>query len=173
MFKLDHIPLFYKDVIVSYSKAFTLDFEAFKNTILNQPLWGNRFITITKRDKKNVLLLRNWIRSGVRYVKDVMFTDGIVDRTTCELIEDKRDIHIEYLYVKKSLLPYVNYILLAQNQNMQLLYDHKDMNTKSNLYYIDFVCKKVSNITIMSPFLHPYCIENDIDEATIFVRRVC
>ena len=173
MSELDHIPLFYKDVIVSYSKAFTLDFEAFKNTILNQPLWGNRFITIRKRDKKNVLLLRNWIRSGVRYVKDVMFTDGIVDRTTCELIEDKRNIHIEYLYVKKTLLPYVNYILLAQNQNMQLLYDHKDVNTKSNLYYIDFLCKKVSDITIMSPFFHPYCIENDIDEATIFVRRVC
>ena len=109
------------------------------------------------------MLLRNWIRSGVRYVKDVRFTDGIVDRTTCELIEDKSNIHIEYLYVKKALLPYVNYILLAQNQNMQLLYDHKDVNTKSNLYYIDFVCKKVSNMTIMSPFLHPYCIENDID----------
>ena len=171
--ELDHISLFYKDVIVSYSKAFTLDFEMFKNTILNQPLWGNRFITVRKRDKKKVLLLRNWIRSGVRYVKDVMFIDGIVDRAICDLIEDKRNIHIEYLYVKKALLLYANYILLAQNQNMQLLYERKDVNTKSKMYYIDFLCRKVSNIAIMSPFLHPYCIKNDIDERTVFVRRVC
>ena len=56
-----------------------------------------------KRDKKKVLLLQNWIRSGVRYVKDVMFIDGIVDRTICDLIKGKRNIHIEYLYVKKAL----------------------------------------------------------------------
>ena len=98
---------------------------------------GNRFISIRKGDKKNVLLFRNWIRSGVRYVKNVLFTDGIVHRKICHLIDDKRNIHIEYLYVKKALLPYVNYILLAQNKNMQL-YERKDVNTKSNMYYIDF-----------------------------------
>ena len=167
------MPLFYKDIIMSYSKAFTLDFHTFKSTILNQPLWGNRFITIRKGDKKNVLLLRNWIRSGVRYVKDVLFIDGIVDRKICDLIDDKRNIHIEYLYVKKALLPYANYILLAQNQNMQLLYERKDVNTKSNMYYIDLLCSKVSDIAIMSPFLYPYCIKNDNDERTVFVRRVC
>ena len=152
--ELNHMPLFYKDVIMSYSKAFTLDFRSFKSTILNQPLWGNRFITIRKGDKKNVLLLQNWIRSGVRYVKDVLFIDGIVDRKICDLIDDKRNIHTEYLYVKKALLPYANYILLAQNQNMQLLYERKDVNTKSNMYYTDFLCSKVSDIAIMSPFLN-------------------
>ena len=147
-------------------------------------------------DKKNVLLLRNWIRSGVRYVKDVLFIDGLEDRKICDLIDDKRNIHIEYLSIvsiisivsiyllylsyiylsymsKKALLPYANYILLAQNQNRQLLYEHKDVNTKSNMYYIELLCSKVSNITIMSPFLHPYCVKNDIDERTVFVMRVC
>ena len=38
---------------------------------------------------------------------------------------------------------------------------------------IDFLCCKVSDIAIMSPFLHPYCTKNDIDERTVFVRRVC
>ena len=79
------MPLFYKDVM-SYSKAFTLDFDTFTSTILNQPLWGVRFITKRKGDKKNVLLLRNWIRSGVRYEKDVMFIDGIVDGSKTNVI---------------------------------------------------------------------------------------
>ena len=102
----------------------------------------------------------------------VMFIDGIVDRTICDLIEDKCNIHIEYLYVRKALLPYANYILLVQNQNMQLLYECKDVNTKSK-YYMDFLCSKVSDIAIMSPFLHSYCIKYDIDEITVFVWRVC
>ena len=102
-----------------------------------------------------------------------MFIDGIVDRKICDLIDDKRNIHIEYLYVKKALLPYANCILLAQNQNMQLLYERKDVNTKSNMYYIELMCSKVSDIAIMSPFLQPYCIKNDTEERTVFVRRVC
>ena len=56
---------------------------------------------------------------------------------------------------------------------MQLLYECKDVNTKSKMYYMDFLCSKVSDIAIMSPFLHPYCIKNDTDERTVFVRRVC
>ena len=75
-------------------------------------------------------------------MKDVLFIDGIVDRKICNLIDDKRNIHTEYLYVKKALLPYANYILLAQNQNMQLLNERKDVNTKSNMYYIDFCVAK-------------------------------
>ena len=39
--------------------------------------------------------------------------------------------------------------------------------------HIDFLCSKVSGIAIMSLFLHPGCIKYDIDERTVFVRRVC
>ena len=77
------------------------------------------------------------ISANSKSIKGVLFIDGIVDRKICDQIDDKRNIHIEYLYVKKALLPYANYILLAQNQNMQLLYERKDVNTKSNMYYID------------------------------------
>ena len=142
------------------SKEFTLDFHTFKSTILIQPLWGNRFITIRKGDKKNVLLLRNWISSGVRNVKDVLFIDGIIVRKICDLIDDKRNIglHIEYLYVKKALLPYAYYILLAQNQNMQLLYERKDVNTKSNMYHIDFFVQQSVRDCYNEPFLRDLSI---------------
>ena len=56
---------------------------------------------------------------------------------------------------------------------MQLLYERKDVNTKSNMYCIDFfLCSKVYDIAIRSPFLHRYCVTNDTDETTVFVGRV-
>ena len=74
---------------------------------------GKQVYNYKKGDKKNVLLLQNRIRTGVRYMKDVLFIDGMVDSKICDLIDNKRNIHIEYLYVKQALLPYANYILLA------------------------------------------------------------
>ena len=47
--------------------------ESFRNTILKQPLLGNRSITVQKRGKKNVMLLPNWIKHGVRYIRDRSF----------------------------------------------------------------------------------------------------
>ena len=38
------------------------------------------------------MLLRNWIRSGVRYIKDLSFVNGIVDRRVCNATVDKRNI---------------------------------------------------------------------------------
>ena len=35
-------------------------------------------------------------------MKDVLFIDGIVDRKICDLIDDNRNIHIEYLYMSKK-----------------------------------------------------------------------
>ena len=83
------------------------DAVSFINTILDHPLWGNRFINVQKRGKKNVMLLYNWIRSGVSYITDLSFVNGIVDRRVCNAFIDKRNIHIEYSCVRKALLPYM------------------------------------------------------------------
>ena len=63
--RLKEIPIVYRDVITCYSKAHSFEYEIFKSTILNQTLWGNRFITVRKKGKKHLLLLRNWI--GVEF----------------------------------------------------------------------------------------------------------
>ena len=49
------------------------------------------------------MLLRNWIRSGVRYIKDLLFVNGIVDRRVCNAIVDKRNIHILNILVLGKL----------------------------------------------------------------------
>ena len=76
--ELEKLPIFYKDVFTAYSRAYLTDLEVFQNTILHQPIWGNRFISIRKNGKKSVLLLQNWIRSGIRYARDLIFVDGYI-----------------------------------------------------------------------------------------------
>ena len=73
------IPLFYRQALKYYNKALVSDKDCFERTIMNQPLWGNKYIVNITRGKKNVLFLRNWIRWGVRVVGDLMFTNGTLD----------------------------------------------------------------------------------------------
>ena len=50
---------FYKEALVCFNKAYVCDEELFRRSILNQPVWGNKFITKLVRRKKSVLYLRN------------------------------------------------------------------------------------------------------------------
>ena len=62
---------------------------------MNQSLWGNKFITHDVGCKKNVLFLRNWIRSGVREVGDLTFTNGVLD---------ERSMYHRIICKKKSIV---------------------------------------------------------------------
>ena len=73
----------------------------------------------------------------------------------------------------KALLPYVNDIIRAQNQNSNTTYEPKVLKAKSKPYYKDFICNKAFNLTVVSSHLHPYRIRNQIDERTVFTRRIC
>ena len=56
--------------------------------------------------KKNVLFLRNWIRSGVRVVGDLMFTNSTLDvQFAYQKIACKQNIHCEIMLVKHALKP--------------------------------------------------------------------
>ena len=90
--ELEKLPIFHKDhdVFTAYSRAYLTDLKLFQNTILHQPIWGNRFISIRKNGKKCVLILRNWIRSGIHYVRDLIFVDGVLDISVCDNIIGKK-----------------------------------------------------------------------------------
>ena len=70
---IEQLPPFYKAMLKCFNKAYVSHRAVFVNTIMNQPLWGNKFITKMTRRKKNVLFLRNWIRSGIRKVGDSIY----------------------------------------------------------------------------------------------------
>ena len=58
---IEQLPPFYKAILKCFNKAYVSDRPDFVSTIMNQPLWGNKYISILIRSKKNVLFLRNWI----------------------------------------------------------------------------------------------------------------
>jgi len=167
---LQSIPAFYKDVIGCYSRAFLTENDTFKQSILNQPLWGNRFITIRKKGKKNVMLLRNWIRSGIRFVKDLIFVGGVLDVDICEQIADKRNIYVEYALVKQALRPYANEISNSLNMDICLECDKKYLNRRSKCFYNYYINSENDNSLISSKFLDDY--DRNFDE-DIFMRRIC
>ena len=53
---IEQLPPFYKAMLKCFNKAFVSDRPAFVNAIMNQPLWGNKYITIMIRRKKNFYL---------------------------------------------------------------------------------------------------------------------
>lgn len=117
--EVEYLPEFYRQVVKCYNTAFASNKAEFEDTIMDQKLWGNKFITYTKRGKKNVLFLRNWIRSGVRKVKDLNFNDGILDvELVYQKIIFKTNIYCELQLVKKALLPLQN--IIKQNNNTSL-----------------------------------------------------
>ena len=95
------------------------------------------------------------------------------DISVCDNIIGKRNILIEYLCIRSALLPYVNGIILAQNNDARIIYEPKVIKEKSKFYYKNFINGKLLSVGIMSHFLQPYCIRNQIDEKELFVRRVC
>ena len=101
------IPLFYRQALKYYNIALFSDRDCFERPIMNKPLLGNKYIVNITRGKKNVLFLRNWIRSGVRVVGDLMFTNGTLDvQFVYQKIACKQNIHCEIMLVKHALHPY-------------------------------------------------------------------
>ena len=78
-----NVPDFYREVIQAYNMAFNYDKKTFVNNIQTQLLWGNKFLTYSKLKgkKKDVLFLRNWIRSGIIHISDLKFLNGNLDET--------------------------------------------------------------------------------------------
>jgi hypothetical protein len=105
--EVENIPSFYRQAVVCFNAAFACDRTDFEESIMNQSLWGNKFITHNIKRKKNVLFLRNWIRSGVRNVKDLQFKDGILNvNQTYQQIILKQNIYCEIKLVKEALSPF-------------------------------------------------------------------
>ena len=113
--ELADLNTFYRHVLLSFNKAFVLDSDSFKSEIMDQCLWGNKFVYVRRKNTKCVLFLRNWIRSGINKISDLRFIDGHLD--------------VEYLFTKvlykSNILTEVKLVQLA-------LFGYKD-NLKTYL----------------------------------------
>ena len=166
----EQLPPFYKAVLKCFNKAFVSDRLAFVNTIMNQPLWGNKYITIMIRRKKNVLFLRNWIRSGIRKVGDLVFIDGTLDENDIhQKLISKQNMNSEIMIVKEALRPYQQHLIQMQNIKM-----HRMALWKSRDFYKIYLQQILDSSSESSrDYLNRYNVaRNDEMYCHVFTNKV-
>ena len=172
--ELKNMHPFYKEVVMGYCYSNVIDYEQFCSNIYSQSLWGNLFINVSVRKRKNVLYLRNWIRSGVNKVGDLQFINGKVNEAYLyEVIQWKTNIHSEILMVKKALEPYSHLILNYEHITNDI--DPAIVRKKSREFYAKLVNIKCNTIesTDMCPNLHHMCTLSDISVECAFRNQLC
>ena len=172
--ELKNMNPFYKEVVMGYCYSNVIDYEQFCSNIYSQSLWGNLFNNVSVRKRKNVLYLRNWIRSGVNKVGDLQFINGKVNEAYLyEVIQWKTNIHSEILMVKKALEPYSHLILNYEHTTNDI--DPAIVRKKSREFYAKLVNIKCNTIesTDMCPNLHHMCTLSDISVECAFRNQLC
>ena len=68
------LPVFYKEIFCSFNEAKTvLPFNQLNDDLfLQQTIWNNLYFKVRGKP----LLFRNWLKSGIKYVKDLYDEDG-------------------------------------------------------------------------------------------------
>ena len=97
---LKQIPEFYQDVVLSYNKSKIMSHEDFHNNIMNQPIWGNRFIKL----KKETLLFKTWVSYGIIAMKNLKIDNGKLDVDYLySVVTEKRELYREVHILQNAL----------------------------------------------------------------------
>ena len=104
---LNSLPPFYRQSIQCYCESNnTITVEDFRNDILNQPIWGNQYITVPDGNRKKALFFRKWYILGIQYIKDLHFRNGKLDEASIFQTINSENILTKILLIKKALRPY-------------------------------------------------------------------
>ena len=131
--ELELLPPFWHEVISSYAQLNNTEHEPIEVNIYSQQIWGNKFFTVKrKRKQKDILFFRNWIKSGIIYVRDLKFNNGKLDiNHMYEIIEEKRNVISQLYEVRQALLPYKNILARKQNEdNTANIYERQICKSK-------------------------------------------
>jgi len=154
---------FYRDALLFYNTAYVSNLKDFKDNIFDQCLWANKYISVRKNNKKCVLFLRNWIRSGVNKIRDLMLVDGKLDvNYIFTKVTNKSNILAEIKLVQRALQPYVNElkeIILANTEKQEI------MPIKSRFFYKQLCESRFLSLSLPM-YLSPYC-DNEYDEEDV------
>ena len=168
---MNRLSCFYKSVFCCFNDVFVSDLETFKDNIVNECIWGNKFITIRQGVKKCVLFLRNWIRSGVNKISDLKFVDGKLEKYIYQKIGFSGNILIEAFLVKKNaLLPYQNELRNISNDTITEAHNVYGF-CKSKVLYSLLPNKITGNILSTTKFLRQYCATDDVNY--IVTKKFC
>jgi hypothetical protein len=167
--EVNQLAAFYKEVILSYSKVFSNDKETFLNEIQYECIWGNQHILSKEGKKKKVIFFKNWIKSKIIHIKDLKFTDGILDENfVYSHVRNKQNIYAEIAILKNALLPYRN---ILRNNNL-INANHKHNFHCSKQFYEACVEKKTKNVVIINDVSETFDIPITESNNFIFTRKV-
>jgi len=168
---LKYFPNFYRDIFECYNQAYVLDITDFKNNIYSMCIWANKFITVKKNKKKSVLFLRNWVRSGIRNIKDLRFIDGKLDvNYVIQKVRYSNNLWAEIYLVRNALLPYCdilrNFASYADSSSIQ----PNQKLCKSKSFYTLFKFNKSFHAQLVPNYLAKYIDNADI--SLVFTRKI-
>ena len=134
------IPKFYEEVITAFNRSKSTTEEEFKSNLLQQPIFGNKYITYTQGNKSKCPYIKHWINSGIKYIKDLKINNGKIDVTYIHhKMTNKRNIHNEILIVMKSLKKHVIHISNDPSNVLPITHISIDKIKKAKYFYLKLV----------------------------------
>ena len=100
---LQLLPSFYREIILAFNKCKVVkQFKSLnKHEIIAQPIWDNSYFRVGNE----CLYFKEWIKSGLLYVQDLITLDGVSGNEMYffNKVKDKKNI-IKQLYVIKNIV---------------------------------------------------------------------
>ena len=134
--QIKNIPEFYQQVLLGYNRTKDMYDPNSDTSIEDEILWGNlSFLEKKTHNKKAPLFFKNWFLSGLFYVKNIRFINGMVDEQFIyEKIEDKRNILVELNIFKQALRPYRNQLRgVTFSADVSAINQHQIFSTSSSV----------------------------------------
>ena len=148
---LDSLPTFYQEMISAYAQHKIKDEPKTAQEILQQPLWGNEHIhNLDRHGKKVILHFKNWVKSGIYFVKDIKIEHNKIDEFYLfTKIQNKQNIYIEIASICKALKKYLG--IIKSNTPSQRKPEQKEVKSISTKVIYNALLTKHKQIPPSEP----------------------
>ena len=181
---LRKLPHFYQDIIGSFNKSKVYPHPCKQEDILNQILWGNRYIRERKAGTsvQATLYFKEWTESKIMYVRDLKFLNGCLDENFLyNKIKDKRNIYVQILTLKKSLECFKEiletHIPAETSINTPAIYQSNGLDfdlsdKKSQFFYQNLIKQKVESPYQENIWRKVFQDLHDINFEKIYISKI-
>ena len=151
------LPQFYQDILISFGTVkSTINGKTTDSKFLENIIWGNKII----QQHGKCLFIRNWIRSGFIFVKDLFDKNGnfLTEETICNRLETTRNWMAEYILVKRCIL------IQAKHYNCNSSF-YINTSKLYNNYYLHYRNKQHNIKDLTSKFYYKILAEKKSEHA--------
>ena len=115
---LKNLPPFYQQVLIAYNKSKNVSPIVTHDDLINQPIFGNRFLMTKSSKNTTTLLFPNWINYNITHINHLAFADGKIEIDYLyNKILNHTNLHIEARKLMQALTPYRHLILNVRDTN--------------------------------------------------------